>query len=426
MTARRQRDGSATCARPGGPRACVVADRALHPAPCASHPVPPVAPVLLLICASACAAQFAVEPGDGFTVRLDGLRIATAGTPKAFAQARLTPEKNGYTAVAAAGRLELAAVEGQLEYTYDYQLGPRVEPWSVLFVPLGKDDSAEVVHGSFEKQPKKRTLLGSDLTHDGEAGIPLVRYLVVRREGRTFSLDTQPAGCMDDQTDATSPMRTLACWPVKGGLEIRATLRGSRASYPATMRAKFIFYADGRGFRQVHPFVIMNYRYAFEKVLKLDFTRAAMPKKAHMPRSVGTQAYAQSAGYGWASDPAALELRHTSLAAPLYGEFIASRAPGRFRIDLPPGHYYLTLNLGSADGPTGPMGVTVNGERRLTEFTLPPGRFKAEVMWVTSKQDHVDVRFDGAAWQINALTVSSLGTLNEDFALTRPWWRFAR
>jgi hypothetical protein len=73
------------------------------------------------------------------------------------------------------------------------------------------------------------------------------------------------------------------------------------------------------------------------------------------------------------------------------------------------------------------MDVTVNGEKKVTSFLLDKGRFKAELLWVTLREDHLDVQLngvDGSAWSLNALTVSSLGTLNEDFTLTRPWWHF--
>jgi len=373
-----------------------------------------------MLVGSAQAAPFSVEVDDGFNIKLNDCSIAVAKTPEAIRDLRVIREKNGFTGLASAGRQEAAVFDDRLEYTYDFRFQPRVQPWTVLFLPLTDDATVTLVHGNFEKPPKTSAA--------SESPIPMVRFITVRTAATTFSLDTQPAGCMgEDPADAASIMRTLTCRRVRGGMEIRVALKGSRASYPARMRAKFIFYADGRSFRDVHPFIIMNYRYAFEKAVKLDFTRAPMPKKAYLPRSVRMQPHDRSVGYGWVSDPKALEIKATSLRQPIYGDCVTSNKPGRFRVDVPPGHYYLTLNLGSADNPTGPMRVSVNGRERISRFSLPRGRFKAEVLWVVSRQDHLDIEFDGldgTPWRIGALTVSSLGTLNEDFTLTRSWWHF--
>jgi len=156
--------------------------------------------------------------------------------------------------------------------------------------------------------------------------------------------------------------------------------------------------------------------------VRLDFTSAPMPAKRSSPRSVGTQEHRKSVGYGWVGDTNGLELGADKMPLSIHREFVTSSQPGRFRVDVPAGHYYLTLNIGRASAPVGPMSVTVNGRRRLTDLRLDAGRFKAELRWVTSKQDHLDIRFEGSPWQIAGLTVSSLGTLGEDFAMTRKWW----
>ena len=383
--------------------------------------------LLTLLCSAGHAeTPFAIQLKEGLNVELAGRPIAQIGTPKGMQGLRLTRETNGITRLCPEGRQEAALFKERLEYTYEFQLSPPVEPWTVLLLPLAPGDTAAIVHGSFERPPKTTEVTGSDLLKAAGSEIGRVRYITVNGEALCFSLDTQPAGAMgEDPADMTSGMRAVTCQPKREGLEIRAALTGSRAAHPACMRAKFIFYADGRSFRDVHPFIIMNYRYAFEKVVKLDFTRAPMPKKSYLPRSVQTAAHDAAVGYGWLGDRDAIEIRETSLRAPLYGDLVTSRKTGCFRIDVPPGHYYLTLSFGNADVPVGPMRVSVNGEEHLARFALDRGRYRAEVLWITSTQDLLDISLEGlntAPWQINAIAVSSLGTLNEDFTLTRPGW----
>ena len=387
----------------------------------------------LLLSAACVAGPFSVDAKEPFLLKLNGRVVAVAETPEVFAGTRLVSESAGLSALGEKHRQEIALFDDRLEYTYEFQFRGPVAPWRIMLIPLGAGDEAEIVHGTYEKEPKTQTLRAADLPADmpepAKVDFKLVRYIRVKTAAGAWSLDCWPRGAMGFvSSDAASVLTCMDVRAVPGGVELRAALRGSRASYNARMREKFIFYADGRGYRDVHPFIDMNYRFAFEKVVRLDFSGAPMPKKkqGHLP--FGVQAYDKAVGYGWLSDTAALKLTRSSLGAKLVGERIESTQPGRFRIDLPPGHYYVTLNLGSADAATGPMSVSVNGEAKLTNVHLDKGRFRAEVFWVTSTQDCLELRFQGAdgdAWSADALTVSSLGTLNEDFTLTRPWWRFA-
>jgi len=386
------------------------------------------------------ASPFSVGADQGVAIRLADQTIARAQLPEGFEPSRLVRQKGGCTAVGPKCRQEWALFDDRLEYTFQLQLDRPIKPWCVLELPLPERAGAAVVHGTFEQPPRTTEIRGDcpDFRASENGTVPLrppgktkgnagqiemVRFITVQGPAASYALDTQPAGAMgEDPGNTAGVMRAVVCCRAPGGLVLRAVLPGA---YPARMRLKFIFYAPPRPFPELHPFVLMNYRYAFEKALKLDFTAAPMPKKRDEPRSVGTQPYGKKAGYGWLGDTGQLELSRTSLRQPLYGDYVGSRRPGRFRIDVPPGHYYLPLNVGRADGPAGPMRVLVDGQPRIERLALEPGRFKAELLWITTGQDHLEIEFqglDGAAWQIGALTLSAVGTLGDDFTLTRAWW----
>lgn len=379
-----------------------------------------VAFLLVLTAMARADSPFSVEADQGMAIRLNGRLIARANLPSGLPKPRLDRHPGGLVAAGEGFRQEAALFDDRLEYTVELLAEPPLRPWAVLFLPLGPESTVNVVHGTPERPPETTALVPA-----GPQIAPPVRFITVSAPPAgevLYSLDTQPAGAMgDDPANAAGMMRALICRRESEGLELRALLAGR---FPARVRAKFIFYAPARPFAELHPFVLMNYRNAFEKVARIDFSAAPPPRKSSW-RAAGTTPYQKKRGYGWLGATSNLELAPSELNEPIYGQSVGSRSKGTFRVDLPPGHYYLTLNFGHPERPVGPLRVSVNGQTRINRLALAPGRFKAEVLWITSLQDHLAIELEGlegAAWQLSALTASALGTLNEDFTLTRPWW----
>ena len=66
-------------------------------------------------------------------------------------------------------------------------------------------------------------------------------------------------------------------------------------------------------------------------------------------------------------------------------------------------------------------------EERVKRINLEKGRFKNELVLVKTTSANIDILLegvDGGSWALNGLAVEPLGTLNEDFVFTRPWWNF--
>ena len=71
--------------------------------------------------------------------------------------------------------------------------------------------------------------------------------------------------------------------------------------------------------------------------------------------------------------------------------------------------------------------MSVNGKARLERIVLDAGRYLNRAILVKAEGDSLVIDFaglDGASWLLDGLTVEPLGTLNEDFVFTRPWWHF--
>ncbi|HRU05929.1 MAG TPA: hypothetical protein P5137_09165, partial [Candidatus Brocadiia bacterium] len=365
----------------------------------------------------------ALESGRTLVFRLNGQVVASAPQPATLPEARVLTQASGCVVVGPGQLREAALFRDRIEYTCEMRLDPPHQPWTILSMPLAPGATVSVVHGTTEKDPQTSVLHAGGLS--AASDLSQLRYLTVRSHLASFAVDIQPEGANGVSRDNWTALSHIArLRPSADTLDLIVSLAGARAQFPCGLSFKIILYAPPRPFEQVHPFVLMNYRYAYEKVRKFDFTGAPMPKKASEPRSVARTAYRKKTGWGWTRGADAVEIEENGVSAPLNSQGATSPRPAAFRVDLPPGHYYLTLNTGSATQPTGPMRVIVNGEERLPRLALDKGRFKAEILWVTSRQDHIEIAFeglDGKPWRVNALTVSALSTLEEDFALTRKW-----
>ena len=396
--------------------------------------------------AAASSGKFSVSPEDGFVIKLNGVPVAHTKDPKTDPKARIIREKQGFTVVGKGVRKEYAIFDDRLEYTFDFALPPPATQALSILLPLPKGATAAVRHGRTHPAPPKKMIYhagklsgGKALKHDavgpaapdvgGSNAVFPLRYITVKTDSYSLSVDVQPAGAnSEDPSYAESPLRIFACRQVEQGAEIVARIPRGYSSYCAHLKGKIIFYGDGRPFETVHPFAFANEYGPLEKYVWLDFSNRKQKRKSH-PTVVGTGSYDAKKKYGWASDASDLKLVSTDLESVIYGTFVTSARPAKFRIAAPPGYYYLTLNIGNADGRTGPFRVNVNGEERLKRIALEKGRFRNELLLLKTTGPPIEIEpagIGGASWLLNGLAVEPLGTLNEDFVFTRPWWHFRR
>ena len=406
--------------------------------------------VLSLICVGSRAAlgaekgRFSVSPEAGFVIKLAGRPVAIPRDPKAYPHADIRKEASGFSVTGEGLRKEYAVFDDRLEFTFDFTLPAPAEQALTILLPLSDGATARVTHGRTHPAPPAELVYRAGQPGDGQAlqfdGIgpapagvsganavfPL-RYVTVKAPDGALSVDVQPAGAnSEDPSYAESPLRIFACRQTPEGAEIVARIPRGYFQYGGHLKGKIIFYADGRPFESVHPFAFANEYSGFERYVAVDFSNRPQARKSD-PDVFGATPYDGRRKYGWLSDVSALTVVSTSLNALVHGTYIVSASPGKFRIDAPPGYYYLTLNIGNADGGTGPFRVRVNGEERLKRVALDKGRFRNEVLLVKTAAPYIELElegYEGAPWLLNGLVLQPLGTLNEDFVFTRPWWNF--
>ena len=386
-----------------------------------------------MVCVPAPAAQpkvFSVAPDESFAIKLDGVVVAMPKDPRTDASARVVAEKNGYSVLGEGIRKEFAVFDDRLEYTFDFAMPPGPPVEMTVLLPLPEDGTATVTSGRTYTRPRdKTTIKGAELksVKPGASYGPL-QYVAIRSGTYTLSVDTFPAGAnSEDASYAESPLRIFSGRPVEKGIEVVAAIYRGYSGFGSHLKGKIVFYSDGRPYEGVHPFIWANEYGALEKYIQLVFTDKK-PKSRGEATPFGTEAYSPERKYGWTAGVSGLKLQTSSLNSPIHGSFITSGEPAKFRIDAPPGYYFLTLNIGNADGAAGPFRVKVDGEERLPRVELDKGRFRNESLLLKTTAPSFEVEFegiDGAPWLLNGLVVEPLGTLNEDFTFTRPWWNFS-
>lgn len=390
---------------------------------------PAAVALLLLLVVHGAAAGFDVHHDNGFVLTLEGRRAAEQRHPLPCPQARLVPEEGGMTLLDAAQgvRVEVACTADSAELTWSYDLPAPSNAEMTLRFPLTEAATLTVVHGARDRAPARTIIPPEKRTAEVALGLP--RLLVVTQpDGSGLTIDTLPMGVWGltgAAHDAQSSGMAVRLEP--DAVVVSFRIAPAYEAWRATLRGKVVVYSRPLEYDRLHPWQQANYRYGFEPVRKIAFSSAPPPRKPQERQPAAAEPYTPERGWGWLEGQAAVTLEATGVEGAVYGSRAAGSAPAVFRVDIPAGHYYLTLNFGSATAATGPLTIHVNGEERLVGFGLEPGRFRALPLWVTSRGDAIDIGFSaaaGASWQVNALTLSAMGTLNEDYTLTRPWWRF--
>ncbi len=391
--------------------------------------------------------KFSISP-DTSSIRLGDRIIARISDPIADAKARTVQAEAGFTIAGEGIRKEFAFFDDRMEFTFDYFMNKPKGKSLVIFLPLPNDAEATIIHGRTHPSPPQKVkvkggeqsmarsdyefkygITGPMPPPDAAAGalFPL-RYVTMKTDSFALSVDVHPAGAnSEDPSYAETPLRIFSATPMKNGIRITAAIASGYSQFPGHLKGKVVLYPDGRSFEQVHPFAFANEYGALEKFIRLDFSKGPQKRKSD-PLLFGAAAYSKTAGFGWTTDTALLQVKSTTNRSVIHGSFITSKAPGSFRIDAPPGHYFLTLNFGNADGPSGPFRVRVNCEELQKRIQLGKARFRNESLLLNATSGSIEIELEGldnAAWLLNALTLEPLGTMNEDYVFSRRWWNLS-
>lgn len=137
--------------------------------------------------------------------------------------------------------------------------------------------------------------------------------------------------------------------------------------------------------------------------------------------SVGTDLYSESVGYGWESNTG-ISLDSDRSSRLMTAGRVYSNREGRFLVDVKNGTYLVNLSFGAPDWETGPFDLSVNGEKKLTDLHTDKGVYSSVTTWVRVIDGQVKLELSGGPWSLNAIGLSTLGYMSEDYEWSRDWW----
>ena len=320
---------------------------------------------------------------------------------------------NVFGLIGPASREEYADLGDRLEYTFEFRVP--ADPGKVTYqlrIPLPHGTVARVTHGSYRDTTHTDVVAGQT-----EKNIPFARFLTVESAGGDFSIDLDPMGAWQDDTDFDKQLRT--CWvrEAEEGLHI-AFVRGWNKWGGGRLRAKLVIYPNLVAFETPHPFHLSSYKTPLETLYFLDFTNRPRTKP---PVSVGVEAFNENLGYGWVDPAADLKIIDRYPKGLMHASYATSNYPGTFRMLTPPGDYLLTLIVGDKDESAGPMSLSV-ADQTIGDFHVEPGGFISKTILVQPTEGVIDIGVQGEKWILNGVILQPLMMSQEDYQQRRSWW----
>jgi fibronectin type 3 domain-containing protein len=172
-----------------------------------------------------------------------------------------------------------------------------------------------------------------------------------------------------------------------------------------------IMFCDDGG---ANPHWLVNSIYVkttFDLRLEFDFGTSSSPVEDGCVRVTPTTTYSSATSYGW-SNVTNLDSRDRGAPDALRSDFVFSSFDRTFNVDLPNGHYQVTLIVGDQNYMHDKMDIYIEGVMVAHNITVPAGTFTEITFTVTVSDGQLNITFhdDGgsdANWVINVIIVDS-------------------
>jgi hypothetical protein len=153
--------------------------------------------------------------------------------------------------------------------------------------------------------------------------------------------------------------------------------------------------------------------------LKYDFGPGTT-ESGYEKITISTAPYSGDVGFGF-TDTGDLDQRDRKEPDPLREDFVFSKGPRTFKVDLTNGNYSVKIIAGDhlPDAPNGPMDVFAEGIKKIDAMSSEGGQFAEQSFTIEISDSQLElyiVHSNDASklWRINALEISSMTEISDD------------
>ena len=385
------------------------------------------------------AGPFSVDIAPQLTIRLDGKTLFSGDRCVSFrgckpgepllvdpAEGQVIRQDNIVTITARRGRnslrREIMVTPDAVHLTYELKVFGHTSGSHLqydLLSPVEELDGVDYdAWTGLARGPIKRTTA----TFDSRQSEPLkylvrtARYLVLKRPGGECSIDFNPGGLWEGESNYGDQFSTT---PYHDGKRFHFAMLCSGGRFGGIMRGKIVIRPGTRSFESLHSTAPVAYTSQFPVSAALNFSSG----DSHGDYRPCSPDGPEGKLFRWAgTDQVRIVKRPTGGA--LYRDFATAadgQSDGVLELKQRSGLYLLTLNILDTAEDTGPFTVASSEATLFENVRVERGKYWFKTAPLRIRNGKADLRFSGH-WKIGALTLQPILYDTEDFLFDRPFW----
>ena len=177
---------------------------------------------------------------------------------------------------------------------------------------------------------------------------------------------------------------------------------------------------DNTDYYDIHPFYVSSEYFPYKIAYGFDFGGKKDKSAASFMEPCGLDKFDSKKGFGWVGNENLVLVYENESNSPR-GTAVEGNGEAVFHLDARAGLYLLNIQSGSFKKNLNGFCISVN--EKVSVFpAIIAGKFFLKTIPVFVSGNGLDVKFQGMAWRLTALSLQSVMTNYEDFMISRSWY----
>jgi hypothetical protein len=246
--------------------------------------------------------------------------------------------------------------------------------------------------------------------------VQTVRYFVLKRPGSECSVDFNPGGLWEGESNYGDK---CSATPYHDGKQFHFAMLCSGGKFGGIMRGKVVIRPGNQSYESLHSTTPVAYTKGYPVSAALNFSNG----DSHGDYRACSPDAPDGNSFRWHNaDQVRIVERPTG--GVLYHDFATAadgKSDGVLELKQRSGLYLLTLNVLDTAEDTGPFTVSGPKASLFEDVHIERGKYWFKTAALRIRNGKADLRFTGD-WKIGALTLQPILYETEDFLFDRPFW----